>query len=295
MQPLKSKHRDPAPSKTAYRFQRLWLTPIFRSLIRTGVPAAVFLVAAIWYLSDDMRVDNLRAQIAEIRTSVEQRPEFMVKLMRIDHVSVEVAEDIREVTAVDFPISSFDLDLPTMRDRILDLDAVETAELAVRSGGVLDVVVSERKPAIVWRGREALELLDATGHRVAPLKERSLRADLPLIAGDGADAHVPEALAILAAAGPIAPRIRGLLRVGERRWDLVLDRKQRIMLPLKDPVSALERVLALNEIDDLLARDLVAVDLRDARRPIVRLSQNAVKFLFEINNVKDVMAEDSKK
>jgi hypothetical protein len=42
---------------------------------------------------------------------------------------------------------------------------------------------------------------------------------------------VPEALALVAAARPAVPRLRGLVRMGERRWDLVLDRDQRILLP----------------------------------------------------------------
>jgi cell division protein FtsQ len=49
--------------------------------------------------------------------------------------------------------------------------------------------------------------------------------------------------------------------VGERRWDVVLDRDQRILLPETEPGRALERVLALDQAQDLLDRD-VTVDLR---------------------------------
>jgi len=290
MKPLKAR-RDPAPSKTSYRFQRLWLTPVFRSILRTGVPAFSILAAAVWYLSDENRVDGLREQVADLRAGIEQRPEFMVNLMRIEDVSEEVAEDIREITAVDFPVSSFDLDLALMRANIEELDAVAQASLVVRAGGILDVRVVERVPAIVWRGREALELLDVTGHRVAPIETRVDRQDLPLIAGDGADDFVPEALELLAAAQPIAARVRGLLRVGERRWDLILDRDQRIMLPETDAVRALERVLALNAINEMLSRDLLIVDLRDARRPTLRLGVEAQEFLFQIS--KDKAKDDA--
>jgi cell division protein FtsQ len=31
--------RDPAPSRWAYRMQRLWLTPLFRVTMRVGMPA----------------------------------------------------------------------------------------------------------------------------------------------------------------------------------------------------------------------------------------------------------------
>ncbi|MFZ1340104.1 MAG: cell division protein FtsQ/DivIB, partial [Paracoccaceae bacterium] len=103
--------------------------------------------------------------------------------------------------------------------------------------------------------------------------------DLPLIAGEGADAATTEALALMAAAGPLTPRLRGLVRMGERRWDLVLDRDQRILLPSDNPVRALERLLALDHAQDILARDLMAIDLRNDARPTLRLTPFALNDL----------------
>jgi cell division protein FtsQ len=119
-------------------------------------------------------------------------------------------------------------------------------------------------------------MLDEGGHRVATLIDRAARPDLPLIAGSGADRAVPEALEVLAAAAPILKRARGLVRVGERRWDLVLDRDQRIMLPEQDPVRAVDRVLALDAAEDILARDFTHLDMRNEHRPTIRLSAGAL-------------------
>jgi len=152
---------------------------------------------------------------------------------------------------------------------------VETVNIVIRPGGIMEVNVTERAPVLVWRRTGALELIDGTGHRVATLLERSARPDLPLIAGAGANAFVDEALAILDAAGPLKARLRGLVRVGERRWDLVLADGPTIMLPETDPVLALNQVLALDASQDLLARDLSHVDMRDPRRPTLRLSRSA--------------------
>ena len=137
-------------------------------------------------------------------------------------------------------------------------------------------MITERVPVAVWRTEDGLTLVDETGHRVAGLLSRADRADLPLIAGDGADAATPEALQLIAAAGPLTPRLRGLVRMGDRRWDLVLDRNQRILLPEKNPVQALERLLALDHAQDLMNRDVLAVDLRSDHRPTLRLTPNAL-------------------
>lgn len=270
--------RDPAPSRWSYRLHRLWLTPFYRRFFRLGVPTLCLVAGVGIWFSDQDRADALRIAVSDLRRSIEERPEFMVNLMAVDGASAEVDQDIREILPVDFPTSSFDLDLEQMRQVILGLDAVKSAELRIRPGGILQVTVAERTPAVIWRGEEGLELLDEQGHRVAQLDLRTDRPDLPLVAGAVADAHIQEALALISAATPIAGRVRGLVRMGERRWDVVLDRGQRILLPERDPVPALERViaLALAPSEDILARDVLTVDMRNKNRPTVRLAPGAV-------------------
>lgn len=277
-----AKPRDPAPSRWAYRFHRLWLTPLYRSLMRVGVPTFLFITAVGWYFSNPTNRFAIEERIELARRSVEERPEFMVKLMAIDGASAVVDEAIREMNPVDFPISSFDLDLDAMQATVAELDVIEDVAVRIRPGGVLEVRVSEREPVVIWRDQGGLDMLDKTGHRVASLTSRTARPDLPLIVGTGAGDAVPEALRILKAAEPITPRVRGLVRVGARRWDLMLDRDQRLMLPEQKPVAALEQVLALDEAQEVLARDLTDIDMRNPLRPTLRMTPTAVEELRQI-------------
>ena len=75
--------------------------------------------------------------------------------------------------------------------------------------------------------------------------------------------------------------------MGERRWDVMLDRQQIIQLPVKDPVPALERVIALHSARDVLGRDVTVVDMRDGRRPVLRLSVPAVDELYRLRAIAD--------
>ncbi|RME17399.1 MAG: cell division protein FtsQ, partial [Alphaproteobacteria bacterium] len=192
---------------------------------------------------------------------------------------------IRDIVPARFAVSSFDLDLDVLRDQIAALDAVSAVRVRIRPGGVLAVNVTERQPAVVWRGPAGTLLLDATGHRIAMVTARAARPDLPLIAGAGADARVGEALEILAAAGPLSGRVRGLVRVGERRWDLWLDRDQIVLLPEEDPVSALQQVLAMDEAQDLLSRNVTRIDMRNPARPTLRLAPAAAHALRQIRSL----------
>jgi cell division protein FtsQ len=268
--------RDPAPSRLSYRLERLWLTPYFRAFMRFGLPVLAVGGAVALYLGNEDRRAAITGTFADLRAQIENRPEFMVTLMSVDGASQPVADAVRGMVTVPLPASSFQLDLEAMRAAIEQVDAVESARLMVRSGGVLAVEITERRPAILWRTEASVEMLDATGHRVATLVDRAGRPDLPLMTGIGAEDHVPEALAILAAAQPILPRVRGLVRMGDRRWDMVLDRDQRIMLPETDPVQAVERAMAIDTAEEMLARDLAVVDLRNPDRPTLRLTTQAV-------------------
>ena len=277
--------RDPAPSRWAYRMQRLWLTPLFRVMFRVGVPTFVLASVVGIILADEDRRDAIAGGISEIRTQFQNRPEFMVGLVSVVGASPELADVVRAKLDLKLPKSSFEIDLAAARARIQELDAIARADLIVRSGGVLEVAITEREPALLWRTADGIEMLDATGHRVASLGARSDRPDLPVIAGDAADSATPEALALLAAAAPISPRVRGLVRVGERRWDVVLDRNQRILLPADKPIAAIERLIALHQAGDLLGRDILTVDLRTDHRPVLRLAPYALNQLRQSQGI----------
>lgn len=267
---------DPAPSRWAWRMQRLMLTPGIRLLLRAGIPAVVVFAATTAWLSDAERRDAILSTYRDLRASIEERPEFTVTAMAVDGAGESVAADIREVVPLDFPVSSFDLDLENIRATVTGLDPVREASVRIRPGGILQIDVVERLPVLLWRTHDGLELLDEGGVHVGIVGSRAERPDLPVVAGEGADRQVAEALALFAAAAPLQDRLRGLVRMGERRWDVVLDRGQRILLPETRPVQALERVIALSAAHEMFDRDLIAVDMRVAERPALRMSAEAV-------------------
>ncbi|KNX41553.1 Cell division protein FtsQ [Roseovarius tolerans] len=276
---------DPAPSRLSYRFQRLMLTPVYRRLLRVGLPVLVVAGLCAGYLADEARRVALTDQIAEIRRQIETRPEFMVRLMAIDGASESVQADIHEIFPYDLPASSFDLDLPAIRTMLEELPAVAQANVRIRQGGVLAVEIAERQPVALWRTRDGIDVVDIEGESIASVTSRAARPDLPVMTGDGAAAHVAQALDILQAARPLGQDIRGLVRMGERRWDLVLHDGKRILLPEEEPVRALERVIVLNAAHDMLERDLVAIDMRIGARPTVRLSDYATEEWWRITSM----------
>ena len=279
MQPLK---RDPAPSRWAWRLQRLMLTPVFLFSLRVGLPFALTFGGASLWLSVPENRTLVTDTFAEFRASIEERPEFMVNLMAVDGADGPLAAAIREAVPLEFPLSSFDLDLEEVRATLALMPPVQAVSVRIRPGGVLQVDVTPRTGAAIWRTAEGLYLVDKAGVEFAEVSGRAARPDLPVIAGEGAPDHMDEALALVQAAAPLGDRLRGLVRVGNRRWDVVLDRDQRILLPTEGAVRALERVIALEGAQEVLSRDVSRIDLRLADRPTVRMTQTATQEWWRI-------------
>lgn len=305
---------DPRVSRMRYRMERLMLTPLFRFALRVGLPLALGVGGASLWFSSETNREAFDLMVSDVRAAVHNRPEFQVKVMAVDGASTPLAEAIRAEIPVDFPISSFELDLTEMQSRVTALDAVRSADLRIRQGGVLQVDVIERQPVVLWRAADGLFLLDEDGVTVGPAGRRMGHADLPVVAGDilrpedaallaartstlseadrlraetlrvGMRDVVSEALALYRVAEPLQGRLRGFERMGGRRWDAVLDRDQRILLPESGAVRALEHVtaLALAPHVNLLSRDLLAVDLRLPHRPTIRLSDDAMQEMWRV-------------
>lgn len=134
----------------------------------------------------------------------------------------------------------------------------------------LVVTVVTRTPAAVLLADDGAWLLAADGTRLARASEDGRDAGLVRVAGAGADEALGE-LAELAAAHPaLFSRLDQAVRIGGRRWDLVLRAGPRILLPEDGPVygpaAALARLAALEREGHILERALARIDLRLADR-----------------------------
>ncbi len=278
MRPLRPRPEaaaDPAPSRMAYKMHRLWLSPRIRRALTLGLPglAAAALIAA-WAAQPAHRA-ALAKTSQELRAAVAARPEFQIRQLAITGAEPVLDREIRRRLDLNFPISWFDLDAQAVAAEVATLDVVKDVTVTLELGGALRLAVTQRDPAALWRHSGGLEVLDDTGHRIGFLDRRDGRPDLPLVTGPGADRAIPEALQLIALARPLAPRLIALTRQGARRWDVVLARDQRILLPAQGAQAALERVLAMAAAEELLDRDIAVIDLRDPRRPTLRLGPDA--------------------
>lgn len=166
------------------------------------------------------------------------------------------------------------LDVEAARDRIATLPWVEVATVRKVYPHTLEVRVEEREAFALWQQGSVLNVIERSGRIIAPFTGGELRK-LPLIVGGGAPEHAPDLLARIDKFPQLAGRIKGYIRIGDRRWDLRLENGVTIKLPENDVDQALADVVRMDGESGLLSRDIVAVDLRIPDRVAVELSPDA--------------------
>ena len=95
-------------------------------------------------------------------------------------------------------------------------------------------------------------------------------AELPLLVGEGAPQRAGNLLALLDRAPDLAEKVVAAVRVGERRWNVVLEGDIEVRLPEVGATEAWQQLAELVREEALLERDVVTIDLRLPDRLILR-------------------------
>ena len=267
---------DPAPSRVAYRIMRLLLIPRLRLIFTLGFPSLLIFCATLGLFININLWENISAIKKDLKLAFVERPEFMIKVASIDGSSDELANEIREILPLDFPVSYFDLDIKYLHKIVNEIPAVASAAIKISVGGVLQINVTEKSPAFIWRKDNVMSVIDETGSFIRIANSRVDYPKLPLVVGEAADLAVSEISSLMQANEYFKDHVRAFIRVGERRWDLILENNVRIMLPQREFLAAFDRLMLMNEAGSLLSGRLSNIDMRLVVRPTVRVDTVSV-------------------
>ena len=267
---------DPAPSRVAYRIMRLLLIPRLRLIFTLGFPSLLIFCATLGLFININVWENISTIKKDLKLAFVERPEFMIKVASIDGSSDELANEIREILPLDFPVSYFDLDIKYLHKVVNEIPAVASAAIKISAGGVLQINVAEKSPAFIWRKGNVMSVIDETGSFIRIANSRVDYPKLPLVVGEAADLAVSEISSLMQANEYFKDHVRAFIRVGERRWDLILENNVRIMLPQREFLAAFDRLMLMNEAGSLLSGRLSNIDMRLVVRPTVRVDTVSV-------------------
>lgn len=202
--------------------------------------------------------------------------------LAIENVQITGQSETSEVDVLsqlalgDYPsLVTFDVDAG--KARIEAMPWVKEARIKKLYPDTLQIAITERSPFAIWQhDGGVVSLIDKDGKVIIDdVGERYSR--LPFVVGDGAEARAQEYVDLVEGVPELKNRIHAGVLISNRRWNVVLDNGVQLLLPEKDPGGALVAVAALDTQNNLLSRDISAVDLRAPERLIVRLSDTGEK------------------
>ena len=184
-------------------------------------------------------------------------------------------DDILAALDVERGTPILSINVADAREAIESLPWVKTARVERQLPNALHVMIEERAAYALWQRGGRYTLIDAGGHAIVDVPGQI--GELPLIVGTDAPAHAFELFEALKAQPELMQRVRGAVRIGERRWNLHFDSFESgiaVRLPESGLSEAITRLAGLQRDHKILERDLSAIDLRLADRLIVQLHKD---------------------
>lgn len=178
--------------------------------------------------------------------------------------------EVRALVAPEGRRSILSLDPEDVRARIESLDWVATARVRRLWPSTVLIEVARRQEYALWEEDNQLTVIDVNGERL--LAERAAdHPDLPHVVGPGAGPAAEPLLIALEGLPEVRARLRELVRVGDRRWNVELTGGTTIALPEEGAPEALARLESLQAEYALLDRPLAQLDMRAPGRLAVRV------------------------
>jgi cell division protein FtsQ len=162
------------------------------------------------------------------------------------------------------------------QSQLQKLSWVKSVQVERRFPDTIYVNIHERKPMALWQRNKRLSLIDEEG---VVLTEHKLERfqDYVIVIGASVPEQAPAFLRLLRAEPEIQKRVEAATLVSNRRWDLTLKNGAIIKLPEEEPALALRRLAAMHEEEQLMDKDIKAIDVRELNRITVRTLPGAVQ------------------
>ena len=195
---------------------------------------------------------------------------FDIDAIEVSGVAGARAQEIRELVVPEGRRSILSLDPSDVKARLEGLDWVASAKVRRLWPSTLRIEIERRQAYARWQENGEIAVIDYNGERL--LAERAAdHPELPLVVGAGAGPAAEPLLIALENLPQVRARLKALVRVGERRWDVELVSGTTIALPEAEPAAALARLEALHLRRGLLDRPLALIDMRAPGRLAVRV------------------------
>ena len=256
-------------------------TPARRSFAgRAGTTAlaAAFLAVVLGGAGWMWRSGLLEAYVAQARTAViaaSGRLGFRLREVLLVGREQVSREAVLAASALELGSPTLGIDADLMRARLQRNLWIKRARVTTRLPDTVLIEIEERRPFALWQRDGRLRLIDEEGEVIT---DRDLHryAHLPLVVARFEPVRARPILEMLGREPDLKRRVRALIEVGGRRWNVRIDNGIDVRLPEAEPAAAWSELAQLDRRHALLARRISTIDLRIPSRIVVTPVRDAV-------------------
>ncbi|MCM2454079.1 cell division protein FtsQ/DivIB [Rhizobium sp. CG4] len=244
---------------------------------RVNIPAHTGTISAIAFFAATglygMSLGGHTQTVAQATTSAAG---FAIEDVKVSGNAQTSEIDILQLLGLDGTTSLVAMDVNTARRRLADLPWVEDVDVRKVYPRTIEIRLKERDAFGIWQHGSELSLIEKNGSVIAPLRDNKFAA-LPLFVGRDAETGAASFMEQLDAWPEIRSKVKAYVRISGRRWDLHLNNGIIIKLPEVNVAKALHLLSRLDAEQQVMSRDIAAIDLRLSDRTTIQLTQAATE------------------
>ncbi|MCX5615974.1 FtsQ-type POTRA domain-containing protein [Bombella sp. TMW 2.2559] len=181
--------------------------------------------------------------------------------------------EILEALGTDVNHSLFSFSVETARQRIDELTFVKYSTVERHLPDTINITIEEKNPIAIWQMDGHFVLINQKGDTVSrqelTARNSSVFRKLPLIVGMGANLEADAIISLLNQYPDINSHTLALIRIGQRRWNILMQNGTTLMLPEGAEAAALARLHSYQTNYQLLDRPLKTIDMRLSDRMVI--------------------------
>jgi cell division protein FtsQ len=278
----------------------LWVGRLQRSLVRKfgfiaslrlnrggGVFASMCIVAAAisYGVITGGHIDPVTNGLRDLRDAIGRTVGFRIASITFSGNKHLNRDEILAGAGVTGLTSLLFFDVNAARARLLSDPRIAEVAILKLYPDRLQIGIVERQPFALWQLNRRVSVVAEDGTVLSPYVSREY-LNLPMFVGRGAETRAKDLWQVIDRYPDIRDNLRASILVAERRWNLRLKNGVDVKLPEAGIERALDQLAALDREKKVLSRDIVAIDLREADRVTVQLSDAAAQARDAINKEK---------
>lgn len=179
-------------------------------------------------------------------------------------------------------ISIFSVDIKTALQNLENLPWIKKAEIQRILPDTVKIEIYEKIPIAIWQDKKYHYIpVDNEGNLIRT-DIKGLKG-LIIITGSDAPENVPELINVLNDNPEIKSKVKAAQRIGNRRWDLILDDIKNgitVSLPENDMQEAFAKLSEINRKHHIINDMVKLIDLRIKDRIRLRFKENTNEVLW---------------